>query len=65
MGCIISTSSNEDENDPFIKNKRANDIIEQSLLKERQKEKNEIKLLLLGAGESGKSIDEDLNSAST
>lgn len=55
MGCIISTSSNEDENDPFIKNKRANDIIEQSLLKERQKEKNEIKLLLLGAGESGKS----------
>lgn len=55
MGCTASTQISEDENDPFIQRQRANDAIEQSLLQEKQKEKGEIKLLLLGAGESGKS----------
>lgn len=45
----------DDENDPFLQSKRANDVIEQSLQKEKRNSKNEIKLLLLGAGESGKS----------
>lgn len=58
MGCIASTSNNEfgrEENDPFLQFKEANDAIEQELYLEKQREKNEIKLLLLGAGESGKS----------
>lgn len=58
MGCIASTSNNEfgrEENDPFLQFKKANDAIEQELYLEKQREKNEIKLLLLGAGESGKS----------
>lgn len=55
MGCTASTQIAEDENDPFLQNQRANDAIEQSLQRENQKDKNEIKLLLLGAGESGKS----------
>lgn len=55
MGCTASTPLHEDENDPFIQRQRANDAIERSLLQEKQKEKGEIKLLLLGAGESGKS----------
>lgn len=58
MGCTASTPSNDynqDENDPFIQIRRANDAIEQELYLEKQREKNEMKLLLLGAGESGKS----------
>lgn len=55
MGCTASTQVLEDENDPFLQSQRANDAIEQQLNMEKQKEKNEIKLLLLGAGESGKS----------
>ncbi|CAB4256662.1 similar to Saccharomyces cerevisiae YHR005C GPA1 GTP-binding alpha subunit of the heterotrimeric G protein that couples to pheromone receptors [Maudiozyma barnettii] len=55
MGCTASTQISEDENDPFLQSQRANDAIEQSLQREKQKDKNEIKLLLLGAGESGKS----------
>lgn len=55
MGCGASTQLIEDENDPFLQNQRANDVIEQSLHLGKQKDKNEIKLLLLGAGESGKS----------
>lgn len=55
MGCSASANMIEDENDPFLQSIRANDIIEQNLQLERQKGKNEIKLLLLGAGESGKS----------
>ncbi|QEU58099.1 Gpa1 [Kluyveromyces lactis] len=55
MGCVASTGNNENEDDPFIQNKRANDLIEQNLQQERNKNKNEVKLLLLGAGESGKS----------
>ncbi|KAG0672641.1 guanine nucleotide-binding protein subunit alpha [Maudiozyma exigua] len=55
MGCTASTQVADDENDPFLQSQRANDAIEQSLQREKQKDKNEIKLLLLGAGESGKS----------
>uniref|UniRef100_A0A8C5YR62 Uncharacterized protein n=1 Tax=Marmota marmota marmota TaxID=9994 RepID=A0A8C5YR62_MARMA len=55
MGCTVSTQTIGDESDPFLQNKRANDVIEQSLQLEKQRDKNEIKLLLLGAGESGKS----------
>ncbi|AMD20908.1 HDR166Cp [Eremothecium sinecaudum] len=55
MGCTASTHMMEDENDSFLQDARANDVIEQNLLMEKQRGKNEIKLLLLGAGESGKS----------
>ena len=55
MGCTASTQALEDENDPFLQNQKVNDVIEQSLQMEKQRDKNEIKLLLLGAGESGKS----------
>ncbi|SCU99936.1 LAMI_0G01816g1_1 [Lachancea mirantina] len=55
MGCTLSVSTSQDENDPFLQSKRANAAIEQSLQLQRQKERNEVKLLLLGAGESGKS----------
>ncbi|EJS43499.1 gpa1p [Saccharomyces arboricola H-6] len=55
MGCTVSTQTLDDESDPFLQNIRANDVIEQSLQLEKQRDKNEMKLLLLGAGESGKS----------
>ncbi|KAH3675935.1 hypothetical protein WICMUC_002231 [Wickerhamomyces mucosus] len=58
MGCVASTESasyNEDEQDPFLQSKKANAAIEKRLQLEKQREKNEVKLLLLGAGESGKS----------
>ncbi|AGO11918.1 AaceriADR153Cp [[Ashbya] aceris (nom. inval.)] len=55
MGCSASTQMLEDENDPFLQDRRANDAIEQNLHLEKHRGKNEIKLLLLGAGESGKS----------
>lgn len=55
MGCSASTSMSEGENDAFIQEKKANDFIEKNLQMEKQRGKNEIKILLLGTGESGKS----------
>ena len=55
MGCNASTPVGEEEQDPFLQSKRANDAIDQSLQMQKHKEKKEMKLLLLGAGESGKS----------
>ncbi|KAM3164153.1 Guanine nucleotide-binding protein alpha-1 subunit [Lachancea thermotolerans] len=55
MGCAASTALSADEQDPFLQSKRANDMVERSLQMQKHKEKKEIKLLLLGAGESGKS----------
>lgn len=64
MGCVASSPENHrqnsirrvnDDSDPFLSSKNANDIIEQQLMMNFKKEKNQIKLLLLGTGESGKS----------
>lgn len=55
MGCSASTQAHGDEIDPFLQNQRANAMIEKRLQLEKQRDKNEVKLLLLGAGESGKS----------
>lgn len=54
MGCGASTPI-EDEQDPFLQDKQINDAIEQSLHLNKANSKNGVKLLLLGAGESGKS----------
>ncbi|KAI5969003.1 GPA1 [Candida margitis] len=54
MGCGASTPI-EDEQDPFLQDKQINDAIEQSLQLNKANAKNGVKLLLLGAGESGKS----------
>ncbi|CAI5759808.1 unnamed protein product [Candida verbasci] len=53
MGCSTSTLS--DVSDPYFQDKLINDAIEQSLQLNKQQNKNGIKLLLLGTGESGKS----------
>lgn len=53
MGCAYSSPI--DENDPYYQEKRINDAIEQSLNLRRANEKDKTRLLLLGAGESGKS----------
>jgi GTPase SAR1 family protein len=52
MGC--TTSAMEDELSPFLQEKKINDLIEQQLLTHKRNEKLKVKLLLLGAGESGK-----------
>ncbi|KAI5949136.1 GPA1 [Candida theae] len=54
MGCGASTPI-DDEQDPFLQDKQINDAIEQSLHLNKANSKNGVKLLLLGAGESGKS----------
>jgi len=54
MGCTASTPANE-EDDLLLQNKKANAAIEKRLMMEKQRDQNEVKLLLLGAGESGKS----------
>lgn len=54
MGCTASLPES-DEFDPFLQDKKINDAIEQRLRMNKQSEKGQIKLLLLGAGESGKS----------
>ncbi|KAJ3164430.1 guanine nucleotide-binding protein subunit alpha [Geranomyces variabilis] len=47
MGCSMSAEDKE--------NRRKNDEIDNALKKEKEKARNEVKMLLLGAGESGKS----------
>lgn len=54
MGCGASVPV-DDEADEYVKSKLLNDAIEQKLLFNKAGQKNEMKLLLLGAGESGKS----------
>lgn len=54
MGCTASSESPE-EADPFLQSKNMNAVIEKRLQMEKTRENNEVKLLLLGAGESGKS----------
>lgn len=54
MGCTASVPE-QDENDPFLADKRINEAINRSLQLNKQINKKGIKLLLLGAGESGKS----------
>ncbi|KAI5956324.1 GPA1 [Candida jiufengensis] len=54
MGCGASIPIDE-ENDPFLHDKQINDAIEQSLQLNKANSKKGMKLLLLGAGESGKS----------
>ncbi|CAK9441620.1 uncharacterized protein LODBEIA_P54880 [Lodderomyces beijingensis] len=54
MGCGASVPVDE-ENDPFLQDKQINDAIEQSLHLNKANSKKGVKLLLLGAGESGKS----------
>lgn len=53
MGCAASVPS--EETDPFLQSRRANAAIEKRLQSERQRDRSEVRLLLLGAGESGKS----------
>ncbi|KAG0669600.1 guanine nucleotide-binding protein subunit alpha [Kluyveromyces marxianus] len=55
MGCVASTGGSSGDDESLMQSKRVNDLIEQNLQLERNKNKNEVKLLLLGAGESGKS----------
>jgi GTPase SAR1 family protein len=53
MGCVASVGNGEE--DFLFEGKRINDAINQSIQLHKQRQKNEIKILLLGAGESGKS----------
>ncbi|CAH2351833.1 guanine nucleotide-binding protein alpha-1 subunit [[Candida] railenensis] len=53
MGCATSTLT--EETSPLFQERKINDIIEQQLLARKRNEKAKLKLLLLGAGESGKS----------
>lgn len=55
MGCAASVPANEEETDPFLRDKLLNDAVEQSMQLNRVNDKTQFKLLLLGAGESGKS----------
>lgn len=55
MGCAASTPLENEEEDYFIQDKKINDTINQQLVRKKQNERQGVKLLLLGAGESGKS----------
>ncbi|CCH59901.1 hypothetical protein TBLA_0C00870 [Henningerozyma blattae CBS 6284] len=56
MGCNTSTLQDPgQELDPFLQSKHANDLIEGQLQAGGKAAQQEVKLLLLGAGESGKS----------
>ncbi|SCU94417.1 LAFA_0F21704g1_1 [Lachancea sp. 'fantastica'] len=55
MGCGASVLGPDDEKDLFLQGKKASEAIERSLQIQKQRDNKEIKLLLLGAGESGKS----------
>ncbi|XBW36749.1 hypothetical protein QEN19_002326 [Hanseniaspora menglaensis] len=64
MGCTSSSLVNQEYgnemhndqiSDPFLIYKKNDNLIDQQLSMRYKKEKNQIKLLLLGAGESGKS----------
>ncbi|CAK7895883.1 guanine nucleotide-binding protein alpha-1 subunit [[Candida] anglica] len=55
MGCAASTMESEEDFNPLLQDKKMNDLIEQQIQLRRQNEKQLFKLLLLGAGESGKS----------
>lgn len=54
MGCATSTLVLDPDEDPYYESKRTNDAIEQLLVKPST-DRTLVKLLLLGAGESGKS----------
>lgn len=54
MGCIVS-SPESPYSDPYTQDRLLSDVIDKELAKSKLREKNQIKLLLLGAGESGKS----------
>lgn len=55
MGCGASTLQGNEEEDYFLQDKKINDTINQQLVRKKQNERLGVKLLLLGAGESGKS----------
>ncbi|CEP62179.1 guanine nucleotide-binding protein subunit alpha LALA0_S04e09626g [Lachancea lanzarotensis] len=55
MGCGVSVIEPDDEKDLFLQGRKASEAIERSLQIQKQRDNKEIKLLLLGAGESGKS----------
>lgn len=54
MGCTTSIQEVDDQ-DPFLADKKIDEAINQTLQLNRKNSKNQMKLLLLGAGESGKS----------
>lgn len=54
MGCTTSIQEVDDQ-DPFLADKKIDEAINQTLQLHRKNSKNQMKLLLLGAGESGKS----------
>lgn len=54
MGCAGSTLANED-NQLFLQQKHVSDAIDRSLVRKKEKDRNQMRMFLLGPGESGKS----------
>lgn len=54
MGCAGSTLAS-DEDQMFLQQKLVSDAIDRSLVQNKDKERNQMRMFLLGAGESGKS----------